>query len=386
MSDVSTCGAGPVSVADFEARARECLPSGVYDFCAGGAGDERTLAANEAAFADTVLLPRALEDTSRVDTSLSLLGAALNAPLLLAPVAFNRLLHPDGELAAARAAAAVGVAMVASTMASCPLEDIAAAANGTLWFQLYVLRDRGLTRELIRRSEAAGYDALVLTVDTPRIGRRERDLRNAFRFPADARPANLQAVSGSGLDSGAGFVEFNRAVIDPVVTWDTVAWLTSVTRLPVVLKGVLSPDDAQRGVAAGAAAIIVSNHGGRQLDGALATLDALPDVVERVSGRCPVLLDGGVRRGVDVLAARALGATAVLIGRPYLWGLAVDGERGVTQVLNLLRQELELAMALSGCRCLSSIAPSLIWNRRTRTHSRDAAVRSVPRGHCGPFE
>jgi 4-hydroxymandelate oxidase len=367
----------PVTVADFEAGARQSIDPSVYDFCAGGAGTERTVAANEAAFARAALLPRVLVDTARVETSLSLLGVRLATPVLLAPVAFNRLLHADGECAAARAAAAEGSLMVVSTMASTTLEDVAAAA-GPLWFQLYVLRDRGLTRSLIERTETAGYRALVITVDVPRLGRRPRDLRHRFSVDASADAPNLRDTTPGNRTSS--FVEFNRALLEPSLTWESIAWIRSITRLPIVLKGILAADDAERAIDSGVSGLIVSNHGGRQLDGAMATLDALPAVVDRIAGRCPVLLDGGVRGGVDVLVALAAGARAVLIGRPYLWGLAVDGERGVRQVLTIFREEFELAMALAGCTRVEDIRPALLGGvLATGPHDRRSASRTWQR-------
>ncbi len=281
----------------------------------------------------------------------------------MAPTAFNRLAHPDGECAVARAAGRAGTLMVASTIASCAIEEIAEAATGPLWFQLYVYRDRELTRALVARAEAAGCRALVLTVDTPRLGRRERDVRNGFVLPPHAAIRNFASVGRSteaGWGSGSSFFDYVFRLFDPSLTWETIGWLQSITRLPVLLKGILTPEDARLAADANVAGLVVSNHGARQLDGVSSTIGALPAIAEAVGDRLPVLLDGGVRRGTDVLKALALGARAVLIGRPYLWALAADGEAGVSRVLTLLRDEIELAMALAGRPTIASIDRSLV--------------------------
>ncbi len=353
----------PVNLLEFEAIARERMEASAYDYYAGAAGDERTLAQNRLGFDRIVFRPRVLVDVTRVDPSVDLLGAHLAFPVMLAPTAFNRLGHPDGELAAARAAGAAGTVMVVSTWASCTLEEVAAAATGALWFQLYVYRDRDVTRDLVGRAEANGYRALVLTVDTPRLGRRERDARNHFTLPPGVTIRNLEAAGRP--DAGrwgerSSFNEYVHTLLDPSLTWDAIGWLKSVTKLPILVKGVLTAEDAGRAVVSGAAGVIVSNHGGRQLDGAMATIDALPDIAETIGGRVPVLLDGGIRRGTDVLKALALGACAVLIGRAYLWGLAAAGEAGVRRVLDMLRAEVELAMALAGTPTVRTIDRSLV--------------------------
>jgi 4-hydroxymandelate oxidase len=334
-----------------------------FDYNAGGAGDERTVAENRAAFERVRLPPRVLVDVSVIDTRTTLFGMPLRLPVLLAPTALNRLGHPDGELAAARAAGAAGTIMVLSTTASSSLEEVAAAATGSLWFQLYVYKDREVTRDLVRRAERSGYRALVLTVDMPRMGRRERDLRNSFSLPEGISMRNLEASGrpdAGRWPEGSSFIQYVHDLLDPTLTWDAIEWLRGLTRLPVLVKGIVAPDDAGLAVDRGAAGVVVSNHGGRQLDGTIATIDALPGIVDRVAGRVPVLMDGGVRRGTDVLKALALGAQAVLIGRPYLWGLAAAGERGVCRVLELLGAELELAMALAGCPEIRAITRSLL--------------------------
>ncbi len=337
-----------------------------YDYYAGGAEDERTLAANVEAFSRLVFRPRVLVGADRVDTTTELLGSRLPFPIGLAPTAFNRLAHPDGELAAARAAGSVGALMCCSTMATSSLEEIAGVASGPLWFQLYVYRDREVTKDLVRRAEAAGYRAIVLTVDTPVLGRRERDVRNQFTLPPGISTSNLEPYARAASTRWAGtssLTEFIHKQIDPSLTWASVEWLRSLTRLPLVIKGILRGDDAARAIAQGASGLVVSNHGGRQLDGAIATIDALPEIVDQVSGRAPVLLDGGIRRGTDVLKALALGASAVLIGRAYLWGLATDGEAGVRHVLDVLRAELALAMALAGCQDATAVPRDLVDRR-----------------------
>jgi 4-hydroxymandelate oxidase len=347
---------------DFEQTARELLPQMVFDYYAGGAGDEWTLRENRRAFDRWVIRPRVLIDASQPDLRTTVLGQPLPFPILLAPTAFQRMAHDDGELATARAAASLGALMVVSTIATVSLEDIA-ETDVARWFQLYVLKDRDLTAELVKRADAAGYSALVLTVDAPFLGRRLRDERNRFTLPPGVSLANL-AGAGLPVSAGSGLSSFFLDRHDPTLNWESVGWLRSLSPLPLVLKGILTGQDARLAVDAGADAVIVSNHGGRQLDGAPATLDVLPEVVESVDGRMEVLVDGGVRRGTDVLKALALGARAVLVGRPYLWGLAVDGEAGVRRVLEVLRDELILAMILAGQPSVAGIERSLVaWAR-----------------------
>jgi isopentenyl diphosphate isomerase/L-lactate dehydrogenase-like FMN-dependent dehydrogenase len=355
----------PHNIADYEALARARMDAAAFDYFYGGAGDERTLQANQCAFGDVWIRPRVLVDVSRVDLTTTLLGRTLPMPILLAPTAYQRLAHPEGEVATARGAGRHGALMVLSTMSTRTIEDVAAAAAGPLWFQLYVHKDRGVTRHFLERAAAAGFGAVVLTVDTPILGQREPDVRNGFVLPADMPPANFLAAypeyaRPGGADGKGTLRSHALGHLDASLTWRDVEWLRSVTRLPVVLKGILDPEDARRAVAAGAAAVIVSNHGGRQLDGAEATVRALPAVVDAVAGATPVLMDGGIRRGTDVLKALALGASAVLIGRPYLWGLAVSGDEGVAHVLELLKSELEAALALAGCPSISSVDRAMV--------------------------
>lgn len=347
------------ALADYEALARTRLPDGIWAYLAGGAGDEWTLRENEAAFARLGLFSRALRELAGGSTGMNLFGMDLAAPILLAPVAFHKLAHPDGEAATAVAAGALDTAMVVSTQASLSLEDIAAHGGGPLWFQLYIQPDRAFTADLVRRAEAAGYKALVVTVDAPVNGVRNREQRAGFALPPGIEAVNLRGMRP--LAAGApDRLLFGTPLADNVPGWRDFEWLRGLTRLPVLVKGIVHPDDARRAVAAGADGIIVSNHGGRALDGVPASIDLLPAIVEAVEGAIPVLMDGGVRRGTDVLRAIALGARAVLIGRPYIWGLAAAGAPGVAHVIRILRGELELAMALAGCRDIASIDRSIL--------------------------
>jgi len=352
-----------LSVAEYEALASERMEPGAFDYFAGGSGDELTLADNLDAFRRVRLKPRALRGVVEADTAVTLFGHRLALPMLLAPTAFNRLAHPDGEVAAARAAAAEGTVLCCSTMATCAIEDVAAVPGVSLWFQVYVFRDREVTADLVARAQAAGVRAVVLTVDTGRLGRRERDLRNRFGLPEGLVAANLAPYAklvAERTGRKLSLSEYAHTLLDASLTWAAVEWLAGVARVPVLVKGVLTADDARAALDHGVAGVIVSNHGGRQLDGAVASLDALPEIAAAVRDRVPVLVDGGIRRGVDILKALALGAHATLAGRAYLWGLAADGERGVRDVIALLRAELELAMALSGCADVASINRSLI--------------------------
>lgn len=349
------------NLAELESAARALLPPGVYDYYAGGAEDEITLRANRTAFGRWALRPRVLVDVGRIDTTVELLGERLPHPIVLAPAAFQRLADADGEVATARAARGTETLLVASTLSTTPIEEIAAAA-GTLWFQLYVFRDRALSEEVVRRAEAAGARALCLTVTVPVQGRRERDVRNRFTLPDELEMANFRGLRQATfpLALRSGLEAFIAREFDPSLDWSAVEWLRSITRLPILLKGVMTAEDGVLAAERGCAGVIVSNHGGRQLDGAQATLAALPEVVDAVEGRLPVLVDGGIRRGADVVKALALGARAVLIGRPYLWGLAVGGETGVAAVVRQLRSELERTMALIGRTTLTRIDRSVL--------------------------
>lgn len=331
-----------------EAARRVVAPS-AWDYLTGAAGDEHTARWNTARYAQLPLVPRVCADVSHVDTSCSLLGAQLPHPVLLAPVALQKLFHPEGEHATLAGAAAAGSLPVVSMESSVALADVADAGT-PFWFHLYLARDRGLTRELAARAEDFGAGALVLTLDTPVAGARYRQQSAMTRLPDGVRRANLPAEAGC-LSGGH---------LDPSLTWKDVEELVASTRLPVVGKGILHEDDALRACEAGMAAVVVSNHGGRNLDTAAASIDRLPPVADAVADRVPVLVDGGIRRGTDVLKAVALGATAVLVGRPYVWGLATDGADGVRTVIDLLRDELAAAMALSGAPRLDDVEAALV--------------------------
>ncbi|MEN8133372.1 MAG: alpha-hydroxy acid oxidase [Pseudomonadota bacterium] len=355
----------PINLIEYETRAAQHLSTMAMSYFAGGAADERTLVENRAAFSRYHLRPRVLVDVSKRSLETRLLGQNISLPVIIAPSAFHCLSHPDGELATARAAANMGTIMVLSTMSTKSLEEVAIAADAPkpLWFQLYVHRDRYLTQTLVERAEAAGYQALCVTVDAPVLGQRERERRNHFTLPPGMELANLATFGNRKIPAtkeGSGLLAYFAEQLDPGLTWRDLVWLQSLTQLPVVVKGILRADDAQMAIEHGARAIIVSNHGGRQLDGSIATIDALGEITAAVGNRAEILMDGGVRRGTDVLKALALGAKAVLLGRPILWGLAVDGQAGVQHVLQLLMDELDTAMALSGCANVSDVDSSLI--------------------------
>ena len=346
-----------LSLPELQAFARERLPAMVYDFIASGAADEHTLKWNRDAFDRLRLNPRVLRDVSAVDTRVTLFGVEHAHPILLAPTAYHRAIHSEGEIATARGAAAAGATWVVSTATTTAIEEIASVTTTPLWFQLYMQPDRAATEALVRQAEDAGCRALCLTVDTPVQGVRNRQTRANF-----ALPAGVTAPYMTQLASARPIADTRRGV---VVTWRDVEWLRSVARVPVLLKGILNPDDAGLAVDFGADGIIVSNHGGRILDTAPATIDALPAVSERVAGRIPVLVDGGIQRGTDVVKALALGATAVMIGRPYCYGLAVGGAAGVQRTVEILRSELEMTLQLIGRPSLGEIDASVLWSPST---------------------
>jgi 4-hydroxymandelate oxidase len=353
----------PLTIVEYERLAREALAGPTFEYFAAGAGAEITLHENRESYDSLRLRPRVLVEVAERSQAIQLFGHAIASPILVAPMAFQKLAHPDGELAAARGAAAAGAVYVASTVATCSLEEIAAASNGPKWFQLYVFKDRGVTRSLVERAEAAGYQAIEMTADVPVMGRREADIRNHFALPAGFTVKNLESaghgcMNSDGNDSGPAL--YTRYLFDANLSWRDVEWLTSITKLPIVVKGLLRGDDAARAIGHGAAGIVVSNHGGRQLDTSLPTIRALPEVVESVAGRIPIIIDGGIRKGIDIVKALALGANAVQVGRPILWSLAVGGESGVKHVLSLLREELDNAMALCGCPTIAHITRDLI--------------------------
>ena len=335
-----------LSVADYERLAEERLEPGPWAYLVGGSGDEWTLRENRAAFERWTFRPRVLCDVSEISTATSVLDTRLELPVILAPVAYQELFHGDGECATARAAATAGAGMCVSTFSTRTHEEIAAAAPGlSQWCQLYVFQDRGVTREHLAGAADAGCSAVVLTVDTPRLAQRERDLRIGFEVPPEMPLPYARATIGAAPQNPAD----QFALLDASVSWRDLEWIASEGRLPVVLKGIVTAEDAKVAVEHGAAAIVVSNHGGRQLDGVPATLDALPELVGSVAGRVEIYVDGGIRRGTDVAKALALGAQAVLVGRAAMFGLAVAGEDGVRHVLELLREELALTLGLLGC-------------------------------------
>ena len=350
--------ARPVNVLDYERLAEEVLEAGAHGYFAGGACDELTLQENVAAFRRLRLRPRMLVDVSGASPATAVLGTEVSMPVLVAPTAIQRLCHPDGEPATARAAAAAGTVMTVSTIATATPSEVAAAAPGApRWFQLYCFEDEGVTRALVDEAVDQGYEALVLTVDAPRAGRRERDLRTGFQVPAEIAIPSVAAALGRPADLTIAEV---FSMLDLTLTWRDLERIRGLSDLPLLVKGVMTEEDARLACDAGVDGIVVSNHGGRQLDGVAATIDALPEVVEAVEDRVEVLVDGGVRRGTDVVKALALGARAVMVGRPVLWGLAAGGEEGVLHVLELLREEVELALLLCGCPTPGDVTPAHI--------------------------
>ncbi|MGH9288839.1 MAG: alpha-hydroxy acid oxidase [Acidimicrobiales bacterium] len=373
------------SVADLRAIAQRRLPRGVFDYIDGGAEDERTMAANMAAFAGVTFRPRVLRDVGDVDPSTTLLGQPLSLPLVLAPTGFTRIADPDGELAVARAAARAGLPYTLSTLGTRSIEEVADASGGPKWFQVYVWRDRGLVKEMIDRAATAGYDALVLTVDTAVLGRRERDVRRGFSLPPKVglgtlvdgalhpgwtwrflrsepiRFANVRDEMGVGDGSTAVTLsEYVNTQFDPDLSWRDVEWMRSVWDGPLVVKGIQTVDDARLAAEAGVEAIALSNHGGRQLDSAPATLDLVAPVADAVGDRLEVICDGGVRRGSDIVKAVALGARACMAGRAYLYGLGAAGERGVDHVLGLLDADVRRTMALIGASTVDELGRQLV--------------------------
>lgn len=351
---------------DYETHARARMDDAHWAYVHGGAADGLTLADNIEAWSRIKLHPRVLRPLAGGHTRLELLGRTLAHPVMLAPVAYQKLAHPDGELGSAYAAAAQEAGLILSTQASVLLEDIALAiahepGRGPLWMQLYVQPDRGFTRELIQRAEQAGYEALVVTVDAPTSGARDLERRHGFQLPPGIGAVNLAGMAPRPQASlQAGQSALFDGLLTHAITWDDITWLQAQTRLPVLLKGVLHADDARQAAKLGVQGLIVSNHGGRTLDTAVSTAWALPRIVDAVGAQMPVLVDGGIRRGTDVLKAMALGARAVLIGRPYVHALATAGALGVAHAIRLLRDELEIAMALTGCATLDDVSPELI--------------------------
>lgn len=360
--EAETAAVGPVCVTDYEPIARQRMPHYAYEYVTGAAGDEQTTRWNREAYQKIRLRPSVMHDVSKLDTRTELLGLKLDFPILLAPTAYHKTVHPDGELGTARGANAAGAAMVVSSFSTVAIEDIAKQTSHPLWFQLYIQPDRGFTRHMIERAQDAGARALCVTVDTPVSGARNREQRANFKLPPGMELPHLK-----GLNSAAhghlptSELEIYTSILDPSLTWKEIAWLKSFAKVPVLVKGVLNPDDADLAIKEGVDGIMVSNHGGRNLDTVPATVDALPLVIEKVAGRVPVTVDGGIRRGTDILKALALGARAVLVGRPYLYALGAAGEQGVAGAINILHKELKMAMALTGRTNLAEIDKTLLW-------------------------
>ncbi|XP_050380158.1 peroxisomal (S)-2-hydroxyacid oxidase GLO4 [Argentina anserina] len=359
----------PVNVNEFQELARQVLPKMYYDFYTGGAEDQFTLKENVEAFRKITLRPRVLVDVSRIDTSVTVLGHKISAPIMIAPSSMHQLAHPEGEVATARAAAASNTIMILSYGSTCTVEEVASSCSAVRFFQLYIFRRRDISAQMVQRAEKNGYKAIVLTVDVPRLGRREADIKNKMVAP---QLKNFEGQISTALDSdeGSNLEAFTRAAYDDSLCWeDVIGWLKSVTNLPILVKGILTQEDARKAVEVGVAGIVVSNHGARQLDYSPATISVLEEVVHAVGGKVPVLFDGGIRRGTDVFKALALGAQAVLVGRPVIYGLAAKGEDGVRKVMKMLKDELELTMALSGCPSVQDITRSHVRTECDRLRS-----------------
>ncbi|XP_077169389.1 2-Hydroxyacid oxidase 1 [Paroedura picta] len=356
----------PVCIADFEQHAKEVLPKSVYDYYRSGADDQQTLAENVDAFSRLKLYPRMLRDVSALDLSTSILGQRVSMPICVGATAMQRMAHTDGEVATVRACSSVDTGMMLSSWATSSIEEVAQAApEAVLWMQLYIYKDREVTRSLVQRAERAGYKGIFVTVDTPFLGKRLDDVRNKFQLPPHLRMKNFETndlafSSEKGYGENSGLSVYVAEAIDPSIKWEDLKWLRGLTNLPIVAKGILRADDAREAVNHGVNGILVSNHGARQLDGVPATIDVLPEIIGAVEGKVEVYLDGGIRKGSDVLKALALGAKAVFIGRPVIWGLVYKGEEGVKEVLQMLKEEFRLAMALSGCQSVEEIDGTLV--------------------------
>ena len=349
----------PINIFEYEALAKEKLPQGEYDFIAGGATDEITLRRTRAAFESIMLRPRMLVDISQVDLSTTVLGQSIPFPVLTDPAGGHGRAHPEGELATVRAAGSLGTVLLLSSGSTYRLEEVSEAATGNIWFQQYLYRDQSLTQRMAHRAQEAGYSALCLTLDSTVRAKRERNIRNNYSSPSSPNYEGLEVPDyawGMSSDAPRGV----NTLIDRAATWSQLDWLATQTPLPLVVKGIMTAEDARLCVEHGVKAVIVSNHGARQLDTTFASIEVLPEIVDAVDGQLEVYLDGGIRRGTDVFKALALGARAVLIGRPLFWGLAVDGEAGVRTVLEMLRDELEMTMGMCGRPTIESIDRSVL--------------------------
>lgn len=357
-----------VNVKEFQELAREALPKMYYDFYSGGAEDQYTLKDNVEAFYRIQIQPRILVDVSKIDMSTTVLGYNLPAPIMIAPTAMHKLAHSEGEIATARAAAACNTVMVLSFMSTCTVEEVASSCDAVRFLQLYVYKRRDVSAQLVQRAERNGYKAIVLTVDVPKLGRREADIKNKMIAP---QLKNFEGLLSTEVvsDKGSNIEAFASSTFDASLCWKDIGWLRSITNLPILIKGILTCEDAIKAVEVGVDGVIVSNHGARQLDYVPATISVLEEVVQAVKGKVPVLFDGGVRRGTDIFKALALGAQAVLIGRPVIYGLAAKGEYGVRRVIEMLKDELELSMALAGCPSLKDITRSHVRTERDRLQS-----------------
>src|SRR5580765_6441952 len=377
----STAASLPTAdVMQFEPLARQRLSKMAYDYVRSGGGDEISMRENRQGFERLQLAPNILVDVSQLDTRVNLFGSELESPILLAPVAYHRLCHPEGELATARGASAAGSAFVISTFTTTAIDEIARNTQRPIWFQLYVQRDRAFTKDMVQRAVASGCKAVCLTVDTPVLGNRYGQL--SFGLPSHLECVHLRGLTLSGSIAGhkTQRASIYDTLFDPSFNWNDLEWLRSVAGVPVILKGVLSAEDGRLAVSCGADGVIVSNHESRNLDTVPATIDALPRVVDGVAGRIPVILDSGIRRGTDVLMALALGAKAVFIGRPYVSGLAVGGARGVERVISILRDELERAMALTGRRSIAEIDATVLRRANNDAVGAGKALRSPAAG------
>uniref|UniRef100_A0AC35FE48 FMN hydroxy acid dehydrogenase domain-containing protein n=1 Tax=Panagrolaimus sp. PS1159 TaxID=55785 RepID=A0AC35FE48_9BILA len=372
-----------ISVADFEARAIDLLPKAVREYYQSGADDESTVARNKSAFRKYLIRPRVLVDVQNLDTKVTISfnpreSYTFEYPLGIAPTAFHRMAHPQGELATSMAASQTNTLMICSTLSTTKLEDIAQAAsvNANLWFQLYVYRDRRITENLVSRAIASGYRALVLTVDAPMMGRRRADERNGFELPGHLKMENfdieLLARTFKGKEGASGFGEYVKNMFDLTLNWDDLRWLVEYSKIPVIVKGIVRGCDAIKALEAGARGIVVSNHGGRQIESTVSTIEALPEVIEAVNGRCPVFVDGGIRSGSDIFKCIALGADMVFIGRPIIYGLSVGGVEGVKHVIQILRTEFEYAMRLSGISSIHQLrtVPRMVVHQNYYTFSK----------------